>query len=137
MLRTSFLSFFRENSPPPVFFFLQPIFSRSFCESTKFRFCGTHFHENIFASNSSCIVSCNAIIHSPSRNGIIAFSHNTVYWSISLARGRHYIVNQTLYSIVSDPHLLLCRSGSWSLLFSIWIRIRGEGDFNKTSQIKK
>ena len=31
---------------------------------------------------------------------------------------------QELRTSVSDPHLLLCGSGSWSLLFSIWIQIQ-------------
>ena len=35
----------------------------------------------------------------------------------------------------SDPHLLLC--GSWFLLFSIWIRIRGGRNQTQTSKQKK
>ena len=35
----------------------------------------------------------------------------------------------------SDPHLLLC--GSWFLLFSIWIRIRGGRNQKQTSKQKK
>ena len=35
----------------------------------------------------------------------------------------HYTA-QELRTSVSDPHLLLCGSGSWSLLFSIWIQIQ-------------
>ena len=124
MLRTSLLLFFRENCHTQNI--LLTFFHDLFVKLQNSAFCETHFHENIFASNSSCIVSCNTIIHSPSRNGIIiAFSHNTAYWSGQGSALQRNAKIMTLCSNVSGPHLLLC--GSWSLLFSIWIRIRGGG----------
>ena len=38
---------------------------------------------------------------------------------------------------VSDPHLLICGSGSWSQLFYLWIRIRMEGDSITHKKIQK
>ena len=36
-------------------------------------------------------------------------------------------INIRIQVRVSDLHILLCGSGSWSQLLSIWIRIRGWG----------
>ena len=48
-----------------------------------------------------------------------------VTWSYILFYLPHMYCNNVINIFsVSDPHLLLCGSGSWSHLFSIWSRIR-------------
>ena len=49
-------------------------------------------------------------------------------WAATSCFISHFLSNLRTYRIdysVSDPHLLLCGSGFWSLLISNWIQIRG------------
>ena len=128
MLRTSLLLFFRENCHTQKYFF--NIFSRSIRETTKFRFLRNTF------SLPTLVALFRATPSFTHRQGMVLLLF-LIIQHIGLARGRHYRGMRRSWPCVAMFRIRIFYYADPGPYFSPFGSGSGEGDSNKTSQIRK